>query len=297
MAGGCKQEFSSIQAAAEYGDRYKIGADARARILDIYETYRGWIDRYRGGVSPLGAASGMSWESRGDPLKFTPGKAIKEIGLWSITEGVAKNLDIDPFDPEANIWAGAHLRNDRVRQIMQDTRFNWLRDADAYDWTKLVWKLPGSLGLGGWRILMLKAFPTPPPVGRDQRRYPYDALRDWMLDHPGQVPKLGGMWPTLVACRVFRHHGVDFLRDVGQLSLPGYYKVIPRPSRLPRWNEAKFDAVVATPANQRLARFPEYNRFPAPVRETRAGAIVAGVIGGATALGLGGYALWRHYRG
>lgn len=294
MAGGCRQDFSSITEAAEYGDSYQLGSAMRERIHEVYRTYKGWIDRYCGGITPISLASGMSWESRGNPYKFRAGESIKEIGLTSLTEGVARNLDVDPFDPEANIWAGAYLKNDRIRRIVEDEQFAWLVEADPYDWTKLTGKLPGSLGFGGWKAIMLLVFPSPPPPGSVRRIYPYDYMRAEILAHPGAVPKLGNMWPTLVACRIFRHSGVDFLEDVGQLHRPGAYRLIPRPRSLPRWNAEKFREVVRTPPSKRPSRFPEYDRYPGAGNGK--GRTVAVVVAASVVLGLGGYAAWRYLR-
>lgn len=231
------------------------------RVLKVYDTFGPWIDEYAGAIPPLGAAAGIAHESKGDPLG-TGDPDLGEAGLWSITTGVAENLDIDPLHPEAAIWAGAHLRNLRVKSILDNPFYVWLQDSAPFDWTKICWKLPGSLGMGGWKQLVGGIFGKGPIVGSERRRYPYAYMRDWMKTHGHTVEQMGKMTGPTIVCRAFRDHDVKWLESVDALHDPGAYEVIPRPEHLPHWDPKKFKKVVKTPAHLREERYPEYFATP-----------------------------------
>ena len=265
------------------------------KVLALYRVYQTWIERYRGALTGISIAQGILHESGGNPLS-TSSPSLKESGLWSIVAGVMQNLNIDPFDPEANIWAGAWLRNDRLRQIVEDPEFSWLRDADPYDWTVITGKMPGSLGFPGWKVMMRKIFPSPPPKGSGQRVHPYQYIRTWVLSRPGQVPKLGEMGPGIVACRMLRDIDTPQLASLGALYAPGQYMLVPRPAHLPLYNETKFRKVWGTPKLLRPALFPEYLRTPGlpegrPQVTSFAAVLAALVLG--TTVGYVGYIGYR----
>jgi hypothetical protein len=120
--------------------------------------------------------------------------------------------------------------------------------------------MPGGIGMGGWRAIMDLVFPTPPAKGSAARRHPYGYIRAWMQKNAGSVPKLGRMNPGIVVCRVMRDANIRFMAKLGQVATPGYYKLIPRPSHLKKWNEDRFDAVWATPKDARAGKFAGYYR-------------------------------------
>jgi hypothetical protein len=246
----------------EFGEGFNragLSSKEQVQISGILDRYGRWINQYGGGIPAPSIAQGIAHESNGNPVS-TSDKTIRESGLWSVTKGVAEELDIDPFDPEANIWAGARLRNDRVRRMMENDGYGWLSQATAYDWTKLAYKLPGSLGYGGWKILMKKVFPSEPQPGSSKAQQPYQYMLNWIYEHPGKVPGVGRIPPGSVACRAVRHAGVDYLSRRGALSRPGHYRVLTRPAHFPRYSAKKFNAVWATAKSKRPAKFPEYMR-------------------------------------
>lgn len=232
-----------------------------ARVEKVYATFGPWIDEYCGAIAPMSAAAGIAHESVGDPLG-TGDPDLGEAGLWSITTGVAENLDIDPLDPEAAIWAGAYLRNLRVRDILANPFYAWLKDAAPFDWTKICWKLPGSLGLGGWKQLVGMIFGKGPQVGSERRRHPYAWMRTWIKKHHAQIEQMGKMSGPVIICRAFRDHDVRWLESVDQLNVPGDWELIPRPAHLPLWDPKKFKKVLKTPAHLREERYPEYFKTP-----------------------------------
>lgn len=245
-----------------YGEGYNsrgIGERGHAKIVEVVERYRPWVETYRGGNPELSVGSGIMHESRGDPTS-TSDPHIGESGLMSVTTGLSRKWDVDPFDPEANIWAGNRLKNERVRRILDDPEFSWLADAEPFDWTKLAWKLPGSLGFGGWKVIMRRVFPRP-PTG-EARRKPYEHMVDAVRRAPGKVPTIGRMNPGIVACRIVRQSGTMYLEEHGSLVTPDQVEVIARPDHLPRFDEAKYARVWGTPKRRRHDRFPEYLRVP-----------------------------------
>jgi len=284
---GCNR-YLTVQegiAAAETFNAKGFSEKRVAQIHDVYGVYGAWIDMYRGAIPPLSVASGIEWESDGNPVKFKQSTDITETGLMSITEGVARDLNIDPFDPEANIWAGCHLRNDRARRVMQETRYSWLGGSHPYDWTKLVAKFTGSVGWGGWNLIMDTVFPSPPTPGSAMAIRPYLYMLDWLKTTAPMALKckLGAMNPGCVALRLQRHWGTDWLERIGSLHVPGAFVVIPRPTHLPKWSESKWKKVIATPASKRLEKFPEYGRTPSGMVLT--GKKKTSVVGGPRCIG------------
>jgi len=215
----------------------KIGANEEKKIRALYEKYKVFIDKYRGALPPLSVAQGLMHESVGDP-EHTSDPIIGESGLWSILPGQALGNDFDPFDPEANIWAGGRLRNERIKEILD--KWPWLKDSDPRDYTTITQKMPGSLGLGGFKTMMRVIFPSEPTGER--RKYPYRYMQSWVANSAnwGKIPTLGRQKPPLVAGRIYRDIAGEWLESIGQLAVPGQYALIPRPSHLPKFNPERW---------------------------------------------------------
>lgn len=249
----------TVEEGIRIASEFEWGEKAIDSVLDVYKKYGGWIERYRGSVPAIYVAFGIRHESHGNPL-HTSDPVIKESGLWSLLPGFCEKHNIDPFDPEANIWGACYLRNSRIKMIMDDPAYNWLADADPYDWTQLAILLHGGIGFGGWKAVMDLVFPTPPPLGSYERTYPYEYMRQWMEANASSVPKLGRMRPGIVVCRVMREANIEFLASLGQVAVPGQYTVIPRPGHLPPWRPALFNAIWGTSKDARKTLYPQYLR-------------------------------------
>lgn len=266
---------ATVAEGIAFGMKKEIGVKDEARILEIFERYKPWIERYRGGMPALNVAAGINHESHGDPTSTSSPK-IEESGLWSILGPNAENEDLDPFDPECNILMGARLRNKRVKKIESDPRYSWLAspEIDPYEYTKLLWTLPGSLGMGGWRKAMGWAFGGKvPKAGTFKREHPYLFLVRWVKRNQGKLQakqdagehlgkKKTSMTLACAACRIVRTSTVDWLKKHDSLATPGTTRVAQIPPGLPEWDEKRYDAVWATPKKKRHERFPEYLRVP-----------------------------------
>lgn len=215
----------------------KIGDKETDKIKDLYAKYKTFIDKYRGALPPLSVAQGLMHESVGDP-EHTSDPLIGESGLWSILPGQAMGSNFDPFDPESNIWAGGRLRNERVKEIL--SKWPWLAQSDPRDYTTITQKMPGSLGQGGFKQIMKLIFPKP-PTG-DRLKYPYKYMQAWVTNSANwpRIPTLGRQKPPLVAGRIYRDIAGEWLEEVGQLAVPGEYKLIPRPEHLPPFNPTRW---------------------------------------------------------
>lgn len=286
------RDAETIQEGIDIARRYKVTAKSKMRALTTYHKYKAWIDQYRGGVPPVSIASGILHESGDNPLS-TSDVRLKETGLWSLLPGFCQTHSIDPFDPEANIWGGARLRNERIKRAIND--FPWIIDADPYDYTKLVIKFPGSVGYGGWRIIMRTVFPQA-PTGQT-RRHPFAYMKNWILTNPNRARRLkvGRMSVPLIVCRTFRCHATDLLRDIGQLAKPGEYRIIPRPAHLPAWNTSKFNRIWSSARSRRKSLFPEYLKTPIATIGTVTSIGFAGLLG-VVFLGMGGWMIWKKYK-
>jgi len=262
---------ATVAEGIEWGAKAEVGVKGEEKILEIYERYKPWIAKYRGGMPALNVAAGIAHESGGDPTS-TSDKRIQESGLWSILGSNAEADDLDPFDPEANIIMGARLRNKRVKKILSDERYFWLSDDDMDPWeyTKLVWTLPGSLGMGGWRRVMGWAgLDRTPRLGSYKRRHPYLHLRRWVKKNEELLQakmdageRIGRMTMACVACRVVRTSTTCWLKKNNSLATPGAIRVPKIPEGLPEFDPDKFAKVWATPKGKRHGLFPEYLRIP-----------------------------------
>jgi len=273
-----------------------IGITGAAKIMAIYGRYRGWLEAYKGGIPALSLAEGINHESGGNPLSTSDDDPdLRETGLITVTTGVSKRLDIDPFDPESNIWAGARLRNERFLSILADPKYSWLKDASRWDFTSLVVKGTG-VGFPGWKKFMDIVFPVPPAKGSFARLHPQLYVNQWLRDNPGKVPTLGRQGPGVVACRFARNSSADWLKEMGSLAKPRGFKLIPRPKHLPHFDEAKYNKMWSLSEAARMAQYPEYlTRFPPPWSPSKAVAgkvvvalLVLGALGGA------GYVGWLY---
>lgn len=264
---------TTVAEGIKFGLQKSVGKKDENRIFEILARYGPWIRQYRGGMPALNVAAGINHESHGDPTS-TSSKRIQESGLWSILGPNAEAEDLDPFDPECNILMGARLRNKRVKKIITDERYFWLgdHDMDPYEYTKLLWTLPGSLGMGGWRKMVDWAFRRRvPKVGTFQREHPYEFMRR-KIQKPFWVKKfqekmdaderIGRMTMACVACRIVRTATVDWLKENNGLAKPGSTRVAKIPEGLAEFDPDKYAAVWATPKKERHERFPEYLRIP-----------------------------------
>lgn len=235
----------TISEAIELAKQAKVSSSVESKIRSFYTKHKSLIDRYRGALPPLSVVSGLWHESHFDPL-HTSDPVIMESGIWSLTPGVALKLNVDPFDMEAGIWAGARLKNERVKKILE--RYPWLVNADPYDYAKIVYKLSGSLGLGGfYQAMTLMGYGSKAPENSWVRTHPYLAMRNWFLNPANweRIPKIGRMGPNIVAGRIVRSSGVDFMKRTGELAQVrrGYYKLVGRPAHLPPFNPGRFMAI------------------------------------------------------
>lgn len=264
-------------------------------VLAAVLRYQPWIDAYRGAMSRIEMGLLIARESGGDPTS-TSDPGIQESGLCSLLPDFSKQEDIDPFDPEAAIWAAARLRNERVASRMKT--HGWLKQANALDCFILTWQLAGSIGYGGVTTLLNKFWPNPPAAGSIGAKQPYLVLRNWALSAPLSVPKLGRQGPGIVTCRVVKALVIGtWLQKQEPLPPSGSYTLVPRPAHLPRWNAQKFAQVWNTPAALRPLRFPEYYRYPPGSRVLRPASWVALIALPALA-GVGGalFLAWRWSR-
>ena len=259
---------ATVAEGIKFGLEAKVSIRGEKRILEIFDRYKQWILDYHGAMPALNIAAGINHESHGDPLS-TSDKKIQECGLWSILGSSAENQDLDPFDPEVNIWMGARLRNQRVARILNDDRYNWLMDAEPYDYTKIMWTLPGSLGMGGWRRVMGWVFKRFPAVGSTDRIRPYHSMRLWFRRNVRQLQakmdageRIGRMTIACVACRVVRTSTVDWLKEKGSLSYPVGINVVEAPYDFPEFDEDVYRAIWRTPKSKRHEKFPQYLRTP-----------------------------------
>ena len=235
----------TISEAIDLAKKAKVSSSTEAKVRAFYKEHKSIIDPYLGALTPLGAVAGMHHESHLNPMS-TSDPVIMESGLWSLTPGVALRYNIDPFNMEAAIWAGCRMRNERIREILK--LYPWLVNADRYDYAKLTMKLPGSFGMGGFKkVMALMGYGKSAPPNETVRRYPYRAMRNWFLNPANwpRVPKIGRMGPNVIAGRVVRSSGVDFMQRVGEIDKVrrGYYKMVGRPAYLPAFNPARFIAI------------------------------------------------------
>jgi hypothetical protein len=259
----------TVAQGIEFGLQKQIGVKDEKRIFEIYERYKPWIDKYRGGMPALNVAAGINHESRGDPLS-TSSARIQECGLWSVLGPNAEAEDLDPFDPEANILMGARLRNKRVKKLVGDPRYEWLATINPYEYTKLLWTLPGSLGMGGWREVMGWMFyGKTPKAGSFKRAHPYEYMVRWVRRNVDKLQaqadsgyKIGKMGLPCVACRIVRTSTVDWLSDNNSLSTPGTTRVAKIPDGLPEYSPTMYAKIWATPKKERHDLFPQYLRVP-----------------------------------
>lgn len=232
----------TIAEAVALAQQASVSSSVETKIRNFYAKHQAVIERYRGALPPLSVVSGLWHESHFDPT-HTSDPVIMESGIWSLTPGVALKFNIDPFNMEAGIWGGARLKNERVKEILES--YPWLVLSDTYDYAKLVYKLSGSLGMGGfYKVMKLMGYGPTAPESRWVRTHPYLAMRNWFLSPANwsRIPKIGRMGPNIVAGRIVRNSGVEFMKRTGELRQirKGYYKLVGRPGHLPPFNPARF---------------------------------------------------------
>jgi hypothetical protein len=235
----------NVGEAIEWAKKARIKEATETKIRAFYKKNKGIIDPYLGALTPLGVCAGMQHESHYNPTS-TSDPVIMESGIWSITPGVALRYNIDPFDVESSIWAGCRMRNERIREILK--LYPWLVNADKYDYAKLTMKLPGSFGMGGFkRVMSLMGYGSKAPANEYVQRFPYRAMRNWFLNPANwsRIPKIGRMGPPIIAGRVVRQSGVEFMERVGEVAKvkKGYVKIIGRPAHFPPFNLGRFVAI------------------------------------------------------
>ncbi len=201
-------------------------ASAARRATTLLETYRPWIDKYKGGMPAGWAAAIMYWESDGN-FNAPGDPSLGEVGYYQVAAYVPPIFGLPAearMDPETNVFLGLmEYQYEVCRWKLAFPSLVKLASDDAWKLARLSFSVGpgGAMGLG-----KLAASSASPGML-------YDAIAAYVRANGGV--QLGGQSPAQVWFRVL---SIESQWEVGRragpvLAISGPPTIVPAPPNHP----------------------------------------------------------------
>lgn len=184
---------------------------------ELYQKYKPWLEKYKGGM-PVGFLTAvMQWES-GGKMSSSGDPSLGEVGFFQITSSFPPKIGLPAdsrYDPETNIFLGGLEYQLMATELFL---FNPAITLGSIDSWKLA-RLSFAIGFPGTKKLIQAANATVQGnVFNDVKNY---------VDRVGGVA-LGQQDPGKVWYRV---HAVDLQWQIGEKAVP--FQSVGQPQKLP----------------------------------------------------------------